>query len=747
MRIFFEKKWVVVRISHESESNRILTFQPTAWDKIQIFSIIFHFRIAEIVIERSVGKTRFKEQSSFSILLSLCKLDALEYNVLASFGARKEFLFDIRTMAAKKRKNPSSNGNRAKISSAGGGNSSCAEEDDRFVSSMAQKKSGGINQLTIYGAAILVLAIISGLLMNKNDAAKNSNENDDTTIHPNLTVDASFGAFWNNICGDSNNSRSRSHAWCGNGSVEPTRRTLQAATTKNKPIRRGDVVVEIPRELQIWEIDALKSDLVQKEKLVRARHKMTENSLASGAFLATYLATERKRLVTNENETDRTNGSAIDEMRASYFRSLPSWEELSAYHPILKSRSDLQSMLGHHSWNFAVVVMYQEMVNSEYEALATASPLVFGRQISLKEYQASRIHVLSRSFNPGSGACSSEAEKFLSSNALEKLQSDWGIQISEGLFDEGCHAMVPILDTLNSHPHPNVVYDYHSGKRAFVITAKSGIHPQWELMNSYGKFSDSHLYAKFGFVNGDGSGYTQVSIALFHRPLDVQMSQEYSLVPNKIKYDSRSDDSFSPTEKIPDFQKVNMKRYLMYDDGYDSCVQKDLHPEAFKLKWLKWQHLAKITNNPKFWVATLKPRLPKSHPRQSSNLLIREVPPEVNPQKLGLDMTNLVDTCRLLALTVDDFEGKAIDLLNENLGNDTFVVPKGSQALEYRSLMFMARLSGMALMQYPVNIKKEYQNALQLNKENAFGNSTWTSTQLRLGEMQVRSYTIISCRS
>ena len=115
------------------------------------------------------------------------------------------------------------------------------------------------------------------------------------------------------------------------------------------------------------------------------------------------------------------------------------------------------------------------MINSEYDALVTASPLIFGQQISLKEYQAARIHVLSRSFNPGHMACSAEADNYFSSMELATMKSDWGIASSKGLFREGCHAMVPILDTLNSHPHPNVVYDYDLKKQAFVISAKSKI--------------------------------------------------------------------------------------------------------------------------------------------------------------------------------------------------------------------------------------------------------------------------------
>ena len=620
------------------------------------------------------------------------------------------------TMAAKKRKNASSSSNK-KVSNAD--TKVAAATNKRAVSNMITTSNGGIHRLTMYGIVVLFFAIAAGLAMNHKNTDGNANKT--VTFIDTTYVDASFGGFWKQICGGSNNSRSRTYAWCGDGKVEPTRRTLQASDK----IRRGDVVAEIPRELQIWEIDALGSDLVQTEKLVRARHKMTDNPLASGAFLATHLTTERKRLLENEEQQDLVE--PIDEIHAAYFQSLPSWEELSEHHPILTSRSDLQSLLGHHSWNFAVAVMYQEMIHSEYEALTTAS-LVFGQQISLKDYQASRIHVLSRSFNPGSEACSAEATKSFSPEQLETLQSDWGT--SEGLFGQGCHAMVPILDTLNSHPHPNAVYNYDFDKRAFVISAKSEIDSQWELMNSYGKFSDAHLYSKFGFVNGDGSGYTQASIALYHRPLDVQMRQEYSLVPNKI---SGSED---PMERIPDFQKTNMKRYLMYDDGYDDCVQKDLHPEAFRLKHFKWLHLAKIANDPNFWVATLKPRSPESKPKQSSDLLIKEEPPEINPQKLGMDMTHLVETCRLLALTVDDFEGKGIQILEENLGNSTFVVPNGSQALEYRSLMFLARLSGMALMQYPVNLKQEYGNVRRLNRADAFGNSTWTTAHLRLGEMQ-----------
>mmetsp|Transcript_69 Transcript_69/g.172 ORF Transcript_69/g.172 Transcript_69/m.172 type:complete len:683 (+) Transcript_69:147-2195(+) len=636
-------------------------------------------------------------------------------------------------MVARKRKNASIV-NEEKNSNISPQEAASAAMRKRAIRKETKLVKSGIHRMTIYGAIILFLAIISGLVLNRENAAKTD-----------LFVESSFGAFWNMICDDSN-SQSFTQAWCRSGRIEPTRRTLQAAAANEEKIPRGDIIAEIPRELQIWEIDALRSDIIQEEKLLRARHKMTENPLARGAFLATYLAFERKRLLGNGNGNDKEqddypvvepgpNQVKIDELRSTYFLSLPNRESLSTYHPILKNRTDLEKMLGHHSWNFAVVVMYQEMVNSEYEALVAASPLVFGKEITLEEYQTARIHVLSRSFNPGPEACSEETEKKLSKIDQERIKSDLDIQLSESIFDKGCHAMVPILDMLNSHPYPNVVYNFDSEKQAFVISAKSRISPGWELMNSYGNYSDAHLFAKYGFVNGDGSGYTQASMALFHRPLDIQISQEFTLIPNKIAF-SDEDDSLSPLEKIPEFQRVDMKRYLTFDDGYDDCVQKDLHPEEFRLKQLKWMHLAKIANNPKSWIATLHPRVPESRPRKSSNLLIAKNPPQLNLRRLGLDLTNLINTCRLIVLTVHDFEGNAIKILEENLGNNTFAVPVENDALEYRSLMFLGRMASSALINYPLKLSEVYDNALKLNAESGFGGSNWTAVQLQLGEMQ-----------
>jgi SET domain len=595
--------------------------------------------------------------------------------------------------------------------------------------SSSWKNATSSQRTTAYGVVVLLIAIAMGLWWN-------------STLQ--RDIDPSIAAFWQSAC---------SHAWCGK-MLQPTRRTLQAA----RPIRVGETLVKIPRTLQVWELDAIRSDMVQEEQLLQARHELTGHSLAGGAYVAAYMAVEQQRLMGMATNETLANGtlpslSKEDKVWASYFASLPTYEQLKETHPILMSRSDLKSMLGHHSWNFVVVVMYQEMVQSEYQALSAKSAL-FASQVSREQYQTSRIHVLTRSFNPGPDGCLGQPEE-LSSKEQEAIETVWEVE-KGALFAEGCHAMVPILDMLNHHPQPNVVYKFDTTKQAFVISAKTKIPVGWELMDSYGMYSDSHLFAKFGFINGDGSGFTQASIAVFHRPLDVQMKNDFTLIPRDIMEEddkeeedeqkkeeedgifSLVDDKKRSKLKIPDFQKPELKRYLQYDDGYHDCVEKDKHPEAFQLKQLKWYHLSKIANNPKSWIALISPRSPQSKPVESSDMMITDLVPQVDPRVTAIELSRLVATCRLLALTTDDYDGNAIQVLKDNMKNNTFVVEGGSTTLEYRALMFLYRLSSTALIQYKTTPKEAFDLVAQLNQENAFPGKNWTAAHLRLGEMQVR---------
>ena len=184
-------------------------------------------------------------------------------------------------------------------------------------------------------------------------------------------------------------------------------------------------------------------------------------------------------------------------------------------------------------------------------------------------------------------------------------------------------------------------------------------------------------------MNGDGSGFTQASISLFHRLLDIGMDKEFSHLPH-------SGESLDHVEKN---QRRNLRRYLQYDDGYSECIKgPDTHPEEFELKRLKLDHLLQIANNRKYWLLNVSPRVPTSQPVESSDILISEFVPEIDPRNQKINFSNLLPTCRLISLITSDYDGQATELLRRNLGNTTFSLAKDddNESLEYRTVYWYA---------------------------------------------------------
>jgi hypothetical protein len=505
--------------------------------------------------------------------------------------------------------------------------------------------SPGAYQQLVYGGSVLVVAIVASVLWNALDSSTD----------PRIAL-----KFWPQICRVAHCARF----------VRPVRRTLEAA----RPIRPGEILAEIPRVLQIWDLDALRDDFVQTE-LLSARHKITGNRLPSGAFLAAYLALQFHQLQQEsselKNSTTTMEEIPLDPLRKAYFHALPSPEELSD-HPLFWTMEETAELLGRTSVSFGVAFAYKEMVASEYQALVSASPKVFGLTIDENSYKVARLWVLTRSFSPGPQGPQNELQKDEWTLFEKHVGTD---------FHKGCHTMVPILDLLNHHTSPNVAYSYNPDKRAFVITAERSIPSSFEIYDSYGKFSDSHLFAKFGFVNGDGSGHTQASISLFHRMLDLQISEEFSHF---------SDTDPEPWKRFQAAQRKGLVRYLQYDDGYVECIPgpEAADPDSWKLKELKFQHLVRIANDASRWVLTAGPRQPKSKPVESSQEVITETPPEMDVRTVRLNIMPLVETCRLLSLIHTDYGGEAISLLQQNLDTPNFILERDSDALEYRAFMW-----------------------------------------------------------
>ena len=527
-------------------------------------------------------------------------------------------------MAVKKRSTPG--GRKRPRSAVSGANTSQKDSSSKNEKLQKSRVSDKAHSHLKYASIVLVFAIVLGVLWNKADS-----------------VDPKVSTFLSAICRKADCARF----------VSPQSRRLLAA----RPIRQGESLFEIPRDLQFWDIDALRDEYV-RENLLKARHPQTQNPMATGAFLSAWLALKL-------NGSDETES---DPARISYLQLLPKLEDLSE-HPLLWEKEELVESFGGISLNLAVVMMYRDMVDSEYEAFRFVSGGEFAEKVTKIDYTVARINVLSRSFSPGAIANTEELE----SEELE-FYKQYGLN-----FSEGCQAMVPILDMFNHHPNPNVGYKYSREKRAFVITAKKSIPSGFELFDTYGKFTDSHLFAKFGFVNGDGSGWTQASISAFHRVLDQGMDKEFSFLPY-------NGDSLDHVEK---YQRRSLRRYLHYDDGYKDCIQgPDTHPEEFELKKLKLDHLLQIANKRKNWILNVSPRLPKSVPVESSDIVISEIVPEMDLRHQKINFSNLLNTCRVISVINSDYDGQATEILRNNLDNQTFALEKDPEndSLEYRSI-------------------------------------------------------------
>ena len=196
-----------------------------------------------------------------------------------------------------------------------------------------------------------------------------------------------------------------------------------------------------------------------------------------------------------------------------YLRMLPTYDDLSqSGHPALWSDSFLWEQLGRHTPSATLVQAFRDMMESEYNAFCAASTEFATNVPRGEEYYAARINVMSRSFGPGPPTRSEEeVDRFGSwDSELSQYKEKAGIDLTLG-----CRAMSPILDTWDSHPHPNAEWKYDADSRAFVVRAADrwgGIPPYHDVMVSYGKYSDAFLLAKFGYVNGDGTSHTETYI-------------------------------------------------------------------------------------------------------------------------------------------------------------------------------------------------------------------------------------------
>mmetsp|Transcript_2829 Transcript_2829/g.6548 ORF Transcript_2829/g.6548 Transcript_2829/m.6548 type:complete len:772 (+) Transcript_2829:205-2520(+) len=530
----------------------------------------------------------------------------------------------------------------------------------------------------------------------------------------------------------------------------PRRRTHRII---DSALQSGETVMVLPRELQIWDLDALRDAFV-REQLLEARHGGTGNALDGGAFLAAYLV-RRQMIARGEWKVGTEAAGAVGTASESesvkdsdpltdYMDMLPTYSDLAEYHPTLWPQSYLLDQLGRYTPAFMTVTAFRDMIASEYSALVRASD-VFGANVSREEYTAARINVMSRSFGTGPPGGEEEIMDPYGElgNELTYYKARAGVDLTLG-----CRAMSPILDTWDSHPNPNAEWRYDAKKRAFVIRAasNSGIPLGHDVIVSYGKYSDSFLFAKFGYVNGDGTSHTEAYINANHRLLDAGLMQQFSYLSWSGVYNVES----NPGGRDPmQAQRKEILRYLTFDDGYDQCIMPDDsdHDEKWALKSLKFRHLQVIANLRDRWVMQIAPRNRNEGPGFSSSILITHKAPTFDIGNMKFDASKIVSTCRLLTLTNDDYEGQALSVLEEVLANNTaesFLVERQSDALEFRAASCVFRLVDMMLWRYPSTVKKDmdllssapHDTLEGVPRPLLFGGKEWTAAHVRLGEMQ-----------
>jgi hypothetical protein len=602
--------------------------------------------------------------------------------------------------------------------------------------------------------------------------------------------------------------------WWTNVLLHPTTNTIEG----------GDLILILPRPLQIWDLDALRDPFIQHYFLGLsrynnnnnndsatpmlkkvARHKETFNPLDSGAYLAVYLlrlqglqtrndmmentclpeTTEECVVSNNENHPSRddtiirwndTNqlSSTINRL-GDYLNILPTYNDRIPSntnniheHPLTWNKTLLESLFPKYTHTYNLISSYQTMIRSEYEALTLSSPEEFGGNVNYAQYAGMRINVLSRAFGVMISDTDIGSTYTTAGNNTRQLSEEIQSYKTSNFGDYASHhdpsaltyafrSMCPLLDMYNSHPNPNVRWKYDSSTSSYVVHARRGIPSGDEIIVSYGKYTEGHLFAKYGYVNGDGSSKTEVGLNVFHRILgDVGLSWQFSLLSFQQLWTRQMYDDATvvlgdhrdgeATQLSLDMQSQELLRYLMFDDGHVECIHFDNDDDSLsrhqELKLLKLRHMKRLANIGDAWTIRLPARFPNAQPYQGDTFSKMEQ--HGQESRVGIDAKRILSTCRLLSLTVDDVGGDALTYLKDGLENghyntasskqSYFQVEKHEIGLEYRALMCVVRLSDVAFRRYG-----KYAQPNGNNEPQRTNGREWMAWYIRDGEMRLLS--------
>jgi len=453
------------------------------------------------------------------------------------------------------------------------------------------------------------------------------------------------------------------HLTCKNGNCERDSLKVKGGTLHaGRRIEENSKLLEIPKEMQIGCLDALRDNFV-KTNLIGARHSQTNQFLVEDAFLAAYLAVLTKRNAAVENSLGDDEKHTISSI---YLESLPTYDDYKSYHPVTFDLRELDSLYGTHTHIYYLISKTKEEIESEYEAFTRAST-EFGNLIGYQDYIAARLNVQTRAFEGGPLSAEDAPLK-----ELEWYANNFGVDIHKN-----AAVMVPIFDSLTSDDKKrNVDYKYEPESKSFVASASKKIRRGTEVLITRGNSGD--LFGIYGFVYGDFSERTSVLLG------------SHQMVDERV---------VSKTTHIAQ-QKNEMIVYLQQDDGYKECVGED-DVLAMRFKRLKRKALLSIVNEYNSWIVSF-PALDRDMEDDASI-------------KISVDggVNQIVSTSRLLAVSHKDYDGDAYNILKaameeiESNGEDDgrnsdklFTLKKGGSGLEYRTHVWVWRLASDRLNRY-----------------------------------------------
>ncbi|KAL3939920.1 MAG: hypothetical protein SGBAC_005450 [Bacillariaceae sp.] len=312
-------------------------------------------------------------------------------------------------------------------------------------------------------------------------------------------------------------------------------------------------IITISRSSQIWDIDALRSPLIQNLNLLAARHKTSNQPLNNIAYLAAYLALRNR-----------------DDL---YLQYLPTHQDFAEFHPLAIDADYLKEKFGgDHSHSYQLIMLIKKRIQSEYVAFCSASSQ-FQQRVSQDTYAESRIHVMSRAFHLSQTNVQLTTQEQNDFQHLDTLNS---------------YSMVPLLDALNhQNPGNNIAWGRMTPEGDIGIRTTERMKPGQVLFNKYSSTeSQEYMFAIYGFLLGNepiSQGFNA-----YHRTIDPSI------------------------ESATGWQKRQLLQYLTHDDGYPHCIESALHPTEYAFKRTKLRVIEMIANSPGYWVVRLPSR--RNHP-------------------------------------------------------------------------------------------------------------------------------------